>query len=159
MGTQNIHTHKHTQRGARNALHLHAPLGYGCTLQAPLCVCLCVCMFCVCTYVCVCMYVCVCVVLSAFKKTPRFPLWQCFAPTCTPWVWVHLATSPLCMYVCVCMFVCVCVYLCVCMFVCVRMFVCVCMFVCVVLGAFKPPPHVSPSGNGLLLLGQHTQTY
>ena len=77
------------------------------------CVCVCMCVFvcmyvCVCTYVCVCMYVCVCVCCpKRLQKTPCFPLWQCFAPTCTPWVWVHLVASPLCMYVCVCMFVCV----------------------------------------------------
>merc|ERR1739840_69384 len=38
--------------------------------------------------------------------------------------------------------------LCVCMFVCVCKFVCV--FACVDLGAFNPPPHVYPSGNGLV---------
>merc|ERR1739842_271305 len=74
------------------------------------CVCMCVCVYaCVCMCVFVCMYVCVCVCCpKRVQKTPRFPLWQCFAPTCTPWVWVHLVASPLCMYVCVCMCVSIC---------------------------------------------------
>merc|ERR1739842_46928 len=58
---------------------------------------------------------------------------------CTPCVWVHLAGSPLCMYVCVCMYLCVyvfvCMFVCVCVFVCVRVLVCawmcLCGFVCV----------------------------
>ena len=43
---------------------------------------------------------------------------------------------------CVCCLLFVYVCLCVCMFVCV--------FACVDLGAFNPPPHVYPSGNGLV---------
>merc|ERR1739842_245791 len=109
------------------------PLGMGAPCGLPSVY---VCMFCVCMYV-LCVYVCLCVCCPRrVQKTPTFPLWQCFTLTwtgCTPWVWVHLAGSPLCMYVlCVCMFcVCVCVYLCVCMFVCVCVYLCVCMFVCV----------------------------